>query len=762
MATNYERLQKCMTEKAPFITYDLETTGYMNGNDNRVTQVSAAFYSYNSDKRRYELQDHIFMLAKANPDVIANIQAKEQPTDENIKEKLAADFVAKAKSHVDALEKSINKYNYPNKLKDAKITLAAGGLSEKEEKTLKNKIAKYTEAIDKAIDARDNDEGYQLYKGLSDDELKALPECQAYIEANYDIKKEEIENAYKINDILKEQGIELKTWLSSGEGLSIPELQTGLSEFFNKYYTPDTAILSNGTYYANHYMAKEGLSFPKDANIIDIIQASKGSFGKFTWDFSEFANQYKNQTGREIKTFDAFTKCLCMTEMACSAGRTACVHNSVKHLENSVKEKAFSMDKDYVMSSTRARSMKWNVVSDPCFMHADYIFDAREYVHIGNDRRYVDLDKMFEVNDNFEITLEGEKTPIKNWEELETKIKALNADISDELLDHIKEKYEQIEQNAQEDKQKWEEHKLASVDVPDSSSSSYKDGTSYGGSSGSGSSRNETEENDDYQAGKGKWTAVPKEELSSEQIEGDPVKLTPLQELLQKEISEFDKQLEEAKTAVNEAEQDYSKAKDETLQLAAKEFPDLIDFAKAVASRISDAKGNNSYSHLLSYSLNVTINPDYNSNSKDYVKSCTLKEVMNPRHNNFPYQAFGLNKPFSDMNHNNMLESFIPPDIVFEFVPNTSTRSLRGGATVPLYSENEGFFEHCGTALDNICDRSGYLPEVKTILAENYEGIKQGIISALSLKLKNCLFEQTEQTASIKDRTRKMQDSLEK
>ena len=79
-------------------------------------------------------------------------------------------------------------------------------------------------------------------------------------------------------------------------------------------------------------------------------------------------------------------------------------------------------------------------------------FNSLEYIDFGSERRYVDIDKMFEVNDNFEITLEGEKEPIKNWNELEEKIKALNGQVSPELLNRIQEKYEELSKFVREQK----------------------------------------------------------------------------------------------------------------------------------------------------------------------------------------------------------------------------------------------------------------------------------------------------------------------
>lgn len=93
MATNYEKMQfEIGKEHNPFIVYDVETTGIMNGLDNRITQVSLVAYDYNKQTGKYELQDQLFMLAKPDEQAIRAIQEGEKVTKENIERRLAQDF----------------------------------------------------------------------------------------------------------------------------------------------------------------------------------------------------------------------------------------------------------------------------------------------------------------------------------------------------------------------------------------------------------------------------------------------------------------------------------------------------------------------------------------------------------------------------------------------------------------------------------------------------------------------------------------------
>ena len=201
-------------------------------------------------------------------------------------------------------------------------------------------------------------------------------------------------------------------------------------------------------------MKKDGISLleynGKD-NTVDLTQAERSMYGgatMWTTDMETFAGNYKATTGKEIKTFDALTKALCMGEIAVSACDLSIALTSKNYLEKKVAECAASKDEEYVMSLTRASSLNWIPDYENKYNDFDYHFSSIEYIDFGNDRKYVDIDKMFEMNDNFEITLEGEKEPIKSWEELEAKIKSLNAKISDALLNKIHEKYNEIEKEA--------------------------------------------------------------------------------------------------------------------------------------------------------------------------------------------------------------------------------------------------------------------------------------------------------------------------
>lgn len=269
-------------------------------------------------------------------------------------------------------------------------------------------------------------------------------------------KIDTIKQTPKIEQYLEKQGLDIDRYIKAGEGLTNTELQIGITEFLTKYATADTMFVNNGTYFCNHYMQKQGLTMSNDADhTIDLTQAQrslKGGVSTWTADFDTFAKNYATDTGKNIKIFDAFTKSLCMAEMVAKATNIPLNQNSQKHLENAVKEATMSQDKDYVMSLSRASSMQWHIIPERAEIDG-FRFSSLEYVDFGNDRRYVDLDKMFEMNNNFEITLNGEKTPIKTWEELENKIKALNSEISEELLESIHEKYNEIHMEAEQKKQ---------------------------------------------------------------------------------------------------------------------------------------------------------------------------------------------------------------------------------------------------------------------------------------------------------------------
>ena len=410
--TNYDKLINHIgKEHSPFIVYDVETTGIMNGNDNCITQMALTFYDYNKENGKYELQDELFMLAKPNEEIIRNIQSIDKYRKEHFEEAVT------------------------ESLKDDYIY-----------SLLKNEI---NEENKQAIrDSRDNI-----------DERVFNRFCTNY--GRYEKKVAEFRNALTIEEILKKQGLDLEKYIKDDLGLTTAEMQVGITEFLNKYCKENTVFVNNGTYFAKHYMDKVGLSFlgktDEPDKVIDLIQAERSKHGgvsRWTSDIPTFAENYKKETGKEIKTFDALTKALCIGESATKACDMRVSLTSENYLEKKVSESAFSKDNDYVMSLARANTLKWNIASERDFYDADYHFNSLEYVNFGNDRRYVDIDKMFKMNDNFEITLDGEKTPIKTWEELEAKIKSLNAEISDELLDKIHEKYDEITKEADK---RWKE-----------------------------------------------------------------------------------------------------------------------------------------------------------------------------------------------------------------------------------------------------------------------------------------------------------------
>ena len=398
--TNLEKLNEMVkTSNLPFLVYDVETTGVMNGNDNRITQFALAYYEFNDESNQYELKDNLFMLAKPDEDALHQIELNEIPNKENVERKLKQEFLYQKTKGLD-----------------------------KEEK------AKYINKVE--TDLENNNEFIN------------------YVTVNFDRMKMEMENSPKLKDVLLKQGLTLDSYIREGKGLTPTEMQVGITAFLDKHLTKATAFVNNGTYYAKHYMDKEHLSLNNSADVtIDLTQAERSRHGgksEWTSDISVFAKNYYMETGKEIKIFDALTKTLCMGEMTAKACGKSISHTSEEYLQSKVKESALSKDNDYVLSLSRANMMKWIPTDKSTFDIADYHFNNLEYVDFGNDRRYVDIDKMFEVNNNFEITLEGDKTPIKTWEELEAKIKSLNANISKELLEKIHDKYEEIKETVKE------------------------------------------------------------------------------------------------------------------------------------------------------------------------------------------------------------------------------------------------------------------------------------------------------------------------
>lgn len=445
---NLEKINNCVIEHAPFIVFDTETTGIMNGNDNRITQIAFAAYSYNENKERYEMQDHLFMLAKANVDVVRNIEQAEQPTDENIKKALENEFIYKLSSAVKKYEKGIAQCQ--SEILSINEQLDKGNCTQEELVQLQNKAEKIEKKVEKYTNFLNEVFPDDEHKEIVKSHAIGLDMCKEYIAKHYDEKKAFLTENIKIKELLLSQGIDMENWISSGEGLNPQEMQAGIIEFLNNNYNEETLLLCNGMYYANHYLSKEEMFLPKMI-FSDVIKAAgeynsehQEAGSKIACNYKEFADLYKSSTGKEIKTFDAFTKALCLAELACKMTGSGLSHNSDKSVANSAKAEVL-YNQTCTMDAEEASSLLWKPDEVPNFMKDNCIFDSLEYVNFGNDRKYVDIDRLFEIDENLEITLGGEKEPIKSWDELEAKIKSYNADISEELLNRIKGKYAEIE-----------------------------------------------------------------------------------------------------------------------------------------------------------------------------------------------------------------------------------------------------------------------------------------------------------------------------
>ena len=449
--TNYEKLMSLIkTRHRPFIVTDVETTGVMNKNDNRITQIALASYGYRNGQ--YEIEDRIFMLARADKDVLDAISEREMPSTENAKKLLEEEYCYNLKAEV---KKNIR--NCENRLETAK----------KNNKTEKIKLE--TEMLSELNDAYDT-----LVKDIEEHPDVYRKKSEKYVEENLSSKVQSLVDAPKLTERLKLQGISMDKWIEEGKGLNSFELQTGITEFMKKYGNTDTVLLTNGSFFQKHYMEKENLSFG-DYDTIDLNMVAKSSgrdLGDWTPDLDAFSTAYREETGKEIKTFDALTKALVFAEMTMKAVDEKLTNVSRTYLKNEVKETAFCHDNDYVMSLSEFAKHKWVLADGIPSNFNGFVFNSLEYVNFGNDRRYVDLDKMFVMNNNFEITLEGEKEPIKTWEELEAKIKALNADISEELLKKIEDKYIEIQAEA---KARAEEEREREADAYDGYNNSYDD-----------------------------------------------------------------------------------------------------------------------------------------------------------------------------------------------------------------------------------------------------------------------------------------------
>lgn len=442
MGKNYDRLKNAIgIDRSPFIVYDVETTGRMNGHGNVITQVGLAAYKWNAANRSYELQDHLFILAKVDAKILDELEARRQPTAANVTRMLQEEYLfhygrAEQKEYETALK---HREEYKKHLDDFDKGVYSGRFARD---TLK---ARYEQWAAKVPALQTTAERFAEEKRTKGNQLLETPDCKDFIESNFQIKMKELQDTISLERELAIQGIVLSEYRQGTLGLTGSEMQMGINEFLKKYDSNETYFITNGTYYQNHYLMKAGMRIDKDsAHIIDYTMISDED-AKLDAEvrLDAFVKWYKDNVGKTIGVFDAFTKALCYAEIAAKTCRLNLTNRSFEQLCNDVKHEAFKNDNNYVMSLSSMANRNWTFIDSR--ISADYTFDSLEYVEFGNDRRYVDLDKMFEVNNNFEITLEGEKEPIKTWEELEAKIKALNAHISDKLLDRIHDKYVELE-----------------------------------------------------------------------------------------------------------------------------------------------------------------------------------------------------------------------------------------------------------------------------------------------------------------------------
>jgi len=440
MGQHYDRLLTEIGQNhAPFIVYDLETTGRMNGHDNRITQIALTAYLWNLASDRYELRDHMFILAKPDPDNLRSLIKRAEPTRENAREELRSEFMFKyGRAEKEAYEKCKEQHaKYKALIEDYRNGTYTGRFSLDLLKKRSHEYAARAPYLKKLWDEKT--------AKLANNDPSMQAECNKYIADHLDEKIDAMKKTPSLKEELALQGITLDTYIAGNLGLTGSEMQTGIMEFLSKYDSPDTIFITNGTYYQKHYLAKAGMGITKDwDHIVDYAHILKENIkdpSKIR--LSSFVEEYQKKTGKQIKTFDSFTKALCFAEMAASTCGVKISNRSLEQLTNAVKTEAFKNDENYVMSLSAMANHNW--ISIDKAISATYTFSSLEFVQFGNDRRYVDLDKMFEVNDNFEITLEGEKEPIKTWDELEAKIKALNSHISNDLLEKIKTKYEELE-----------------------------------------------------------------------------------------------------------------------------------------------------------------------------------------------------------------------------------------------------------------------------------------------------------------------------
>ena len=554
---NLDNLQSCISSHVPFIVFDVETTGIMNGANNKITQLALSLYQYNENSHKYEMQDHLFMLVKADKTAIDAIQLSENIPDSAVIAKLQEEYLYSLTTLANQCKHELIKLSsdYDSLSMEAAICTDKNKESELEAsmKDVKGQIDRRNDFLDVYHGLIDNGKMNMEYVSQIDD-------CKEYVTEHFESKKAEMQKnpTVSLDSILFAQGIDKTAWLESGDGLSLADIQLGLSAFLKNNFKENTIVITNGVKYVKHYLEKENLHFTADGaarpfKAIDIIKAAKEysdihitQANKFACNFKEFADIFKLNTGKEIQNFDAFTKTICMAEMVCRVTGSAAVHSSEKDIKNSIKE-AVMLDTvpdentaiPYVLDSAAVTSLKWDPENTPYYSSEDgsRMFDALEYINFGNNKRYTDIDKLFEINKDFVITLEGEKTPIKSWDELEAKIKSYNADISSELLERIKYKFKEVEASIIE----WQ----SEVIVPASEK------------------------------------PIDKISLSEEQTDKNA-----LQEILQNKLMEFDFNLialeEESKICTSEYEAAFNK----TLIKANNELPSLNSFVNEVKSRI--------------------------------------------------------------------------------------------------------------------------------------------------------------------------------
>lgn len=434
--------QDIITDKKPIIAF---TTNKLapswKGFHSTVSQLALAAYKWNPDTDRYEIQDSIFMLAKQNPEEVTECIARTEPSSENIERILKDEFMYifthKDKADlIKLLKKRID-------LKDQIEAHIAGSYQGRFSLIVLQNRLKDVEA---KIDAQRQviDEKEKVLAMYTREEILDTPEAKAYYEDPKKIKDTLIDlKGIDIQKYLAEQGISLDEYKKGEIGLTSEEIQTGIDEFLKQYKTADTVFLTDNMKVEKHYLDKGSMSIidPDFDKCVDLYSMGKGVLKRIL----------DLKASKHIQVTDAFTKTLLCIQVFGGENRLMFSNSSLEQVVNDVKFDTFKNDNNYVMSLSSILNKNWKFVDG--HIRGFYNFSSLEHVTFGNDRRYVDIDKMFEVNNNFEITLEGTKEPIKSWEELEAKIKALNSDISETLLNKIKEKYEETRNLAEKKKE---------------------------------------------------------------------------------------------------------------------------------------------------------------------------------------------------------------------------------------------------------------------------------------------------------------------